>query len=192
MTMVGPALLQSTVASLVDDGFRPFVKVAMSSIVTLAMLRKRSEWKSILAAVARLHCFGCAVKSTHLDLTAPSSSSVRAWYNLASPAILSRCGRDGGGITSPAANVLLGTPTAFWGTDEVLYQTHLEEDNPPFPGHHSLYGLEIVTAAMILHTSLRALSPRNVNGVSLQVPVVVQPARSRSAITRATSLSHLV
>ncbi|CAG8908826.1 unnamed protein product [Penicillium egyptiacum] len=198
MNMVQPVLLQSTVAALVDDGFRAFVEVASHPIITHSivetiskqttdrfivtptMVRKQPPLKSILAAVGRLHCFGCAVKSTDLDTTAPWSSSVPGtiWHH--QPFYRAVSGMTAAQLASthkPAANDLLGTRTALWGTDEVLYQTRLEEDNRPFPGRHPLHGSEIVPAAVLLHTFMRALSPRSVEEVSFQVPVVVSPAR---------------
>ncbi|CAI7639412.1 unnamed protein product [Penicillium glandicola] len=198
MNMVQPVLLQSTVAALVDDGFRAFVEVASHPIITHSivetiserttdrfiatptMVRKQPALKSILAAVGRLHCFGCAVKSTDLDPTMPWSSSVPGtiWHH--QPFYRTVSGMTAAQLApthKPAANDLLGTRTALWGTDEVLYQTRLEEGNRPFPGRHPLHGSEIVPAAVLLHTFLRALSPRSVEEVSLQVPVVVSPAR---------------
>ena len=198
MNMVQPVLLQSTMAALVDDGFRAFVEVASHPIITHSiaetiseqtkdrfiatptMVRKQPALKSILAAVGRLHCFGCAVKSTDLDPTAPWSSSVpgtiwnhQSFYRAVSGMTAAQLAST----HKPPANDLLGTRTALWGTDEVLYQTRLEEDNRPFPGRHPLHGSEIVPAAVLLRTFLRALSPRSVEEVSLQVPVVVSPAR---------------
>ncbi|KGO52463.1 Acyl transferase/acyl hydrolase/lysophospholipase [Penicillium expansum] len=198
INMVLPVLLQSTVASLVDDGFRAFVEVASHPIITHSiaetiseqttdrfiaiptMMRKQQARRSILAAVGRLHCFGCAVKSTDLDPTAPWSSSVpgTTWHHQPFYRAVSRMTDAQLAPThKPTANNLLGTRTALWGTDEVLYQTRLEEDNRPFPGRHPLHGSEIIPAAVLLNTFLRALSPRSVEEVSLQVPVVVSPAR---------------
>lgn len=198
INMVQPVLLQSTVASLVDDGFRAFVEVASHPIITHSIaetiseqttdrfiaiptiMRKQQARRSILAAVGRLHCFGCAVKSTDLDPTAPWSSSVpgTTWHHQPFYRAVSRMTDAQLAPThKPTANNLLGTRTALWGTDEVLYQTRLEEDNRPFPGRHPLHGSEIIPAAVLLNTFLRALSPRSVEEVSLQVPVVVSPAR---------------
>ncbi|KAG0152687.1 hypothetical protein PDIDSM_2492 [Penicillium digitatum] len=144
------------------------------------MVRNQQARKSILAAVGRLHCFGCAVKTIDLDPTAQWSSSVPGtiWHHQPFYRAVSRMTAAQLVPThKPAANDLLGTRTALWGTDEVLYQTRLEEDNRPFPGRHPLHGSEIVPAAVLLRTFLRALSPRSVEKVSLQVPVVVSPAR---------------
>ncbi|KAJ5159287.1 uncharacterized protein N7500_008938 [Penicillium coprophilum] len=198
MNMVQPVRLQSTVAALVDDGFRAFVELASHPIITHSivetitertfdrfmvtptMVRKQPVLKSILAAVGRLHCFGCTVKCTDLDPTAPWSSSVPGtiWHHQSFyRAVTGMTAAQLAPTHNPAANDLLGTRTALWGTDEVLYQTRLEEHNRPFPGRHPLHGSEIVPAAVLLHTFLRALSPRSVENVSLQVPVVVSPAR---------------
>ncbi|OQD98979.1 hypothetical protein PENVUL_c067G07669 [Penicillium vulpinum] len=198
MNMVQPVLLQSTVAALVDDGFRAFLEVASHPIMTHSivetiderttdrfmatptMVRKQPALKSILAAVGRLHCFGCFVKTTDLDPTAPWNSSMPGtiWHH--QPFYRAVSGMTATQLISthkPTANDLLGTRTALWGTDEVVYQTRLDEDNRPFPGRHPLHGSEIVPAAVLLHTFLRALSPMSVEDVSLQVPVVVSPAR---------------
>ncbi|KAJ5490651.1 Nonribosomal peptide synthetase 7 [Penicillium expansum] len=218
INMVLPVLLQSTVASLVDDGFRAFVEVASHPIITHSiaetiseqttdrfiaiptMMRKQQARRSILAAVGRLHCFGCAVKSTDLDPTAPWSSSVpgTTWHHQPFYRAVSRMTDAQLAPThKPTANNLLGTRTALWGTDEVLYQTPLEEDNRPFPGRHPLHGSEIIPAAVLLNTFLRALSPRSVEEVSLQVPVVVSPARkiqirhNTRPVDAAASITHV-
>ncbi|OQE41362.1 hypothetical protein PENCOP_c005G01255 [Penicillium coprophilum] len=164
MNMVQPVQPQSTVDSLVDDGFRAFVELASHPIITHSivetitertsnrfivtptMVRKQPVLKCILAAVGRLHCFGCTAKCTDLDPTAPWSSSLAPSHN-------------------PAANDLLGTRTALWGTDEVLYQTRLGS------------WLRDRACRCAIAYLLRAISPRTVENVSLQVPVVVSPAR---------------
>lgn len=196
--MVQPVRLQSAITALVEDGFRSFVEVASHPIVThsivetineqttdrfiatATMVRGQPAFQSILAAVGRLHCFGGAVKLTDLDPSIPWSTSVpgTVWHH--QPFYRAVTGMTAAQLApthNPAANDLLGARTALWGTEEVLYQTRLKEDNRPFPGRHPLHGSEIVPAAVLLRTFLRALSPRSVEQVSLQVPVVVSPAR---------------
>ncbi|KAJ5769075.1 hypothetical protein N7520_003634 [Penicillium odoratum] len=196
--MIQPVRLQSTVAALVDDGFRAFVELSSHPIVTHSiietvsektkdrfiatptMVRRQPALKSILAGVGRLHCFGCPMKFTNPNPSAAWSSSVpcTTWDHQPFYRAVGRMTAAQLAPThNPAANDLLGSRTALWGTDEVLYQTHLQDDNRPFPGRHPLHGSEIVPAAVLLRTFLRALSPRSVEKVSLQVPVVVSPPR---------------
>ncbi|GKZ18416.1 type I Iterative Polyketide synthase (PKS) [Aspergillus brasiliensis] len=196
--MVQPVRLQSAVTAIAQDGFRALVEVSShpivthsvvetmsectedSTLVTPTMVRRQPALKNILAAAGRLHCFGCPIRYTDLDPSAPWSSSVPGslWHHQPFYRVMSQTPTSQLETThDPAANNLLGKRIALWGTDEVLYQTRLDEDNRPFPGHHPLHGSEIVPAAVLLRTFLQALAPRCVEQVSLQVPVVVSPAR---------------
>ncbi|SPB48697.1 unnamed protein product [Aspergillus niger] len=197
--MIQPVRLQSAIAAIAQDGFRALVEVSSHPIVTHSvvetmgectedpvlvtptMVRRQPALKSILAATGRLHCFGCAIKFIELDPNAPWNSSVPStvWHHQPFYRAVSQTSASSQLETThdPAANNLLGKRIALWGTEEVLYQTRLEEENRPFPGHHPLHGSEIVPAAVLLRTFLQALTPRCVEQVSLQVPVVVSPAR---------------
>ncbi|GKZ33612.1 type I Iterative Polyketide synthase (PKS), partial [Aspergillus brasiliensis] len=196
--MVQPVRLQSAITAIAQDGFRALVEVSShpivthsvvetmsectedSTLVTPTMVRRQPALKNILAAAGRLHCFGCPIRYTDLDPSAPWSSSVPGtlWHHQPFYRVMSQTPASQLETThDPAANNLLGKRIALWGTDEVLYQTRLDEDNRPFPGHHPLHGSEIVPAAVLLRTFLQALAPRCVEQVSLQVPVVVSPAR---------------
>ena len=54
------------------------------------------------------------------------------------------------------AYILLGGRNAVYGTNSVLWQTHLNSDTKLFPGKHPLHGVEIMPATVLLNTFLFA------------------------------------
>ena len=195
--LIHPVRLQSTIAAIVQDGFRVFMEVSSHPIVTHSihetvsqeteetflivptMVRKRPAMKSILTAIGRLHCFGCPVAYIDPNSNAAWLSDVPGtlWNHQPFYKAVAEVPRAQNATHDPFANDLLGTRTAVWGSDQVLFQTRLDEDNRPFPGHHPLYGSEIVPAAVLINTFLRATSSNCLEHVSLKVPVVVSPPR---------------
>ncbi|OXV06462.1 hypothetical protein Egran_05770 [Elaphomyces granulatus] len=195
--MVQPVRLRSTVAAMVQDGFRVFVEISSHPIVTHSMnetvsqeteerfltvptmVRKQPAMKNILTAVGRLHCFGCPVAYIDHNSNAPWVSSVPGtlWNHQQFYKAVAEVPRTQSATHDPSANDLLGARTTVGRTEQVLFQTHLDEDNRPFPGHHPLHGSEIVPAAVLINSFLKATSPNCLEDVSLKVPVVVSPPR---------------
>jgi 6-methylsalicylic acid synthase len=196
--MVNPVLLRSTIEAIANDGYRAFVEVSShpiivhsinetlesagftDTIVLPTMIRDKPAMKNILNSVGKLHCFGC-----HVACTEPNNrpwcpitprtlwSHEPYWRNVASVPL--------GQIAAhtPSSNNLLGSRTALWGTENVLFQTHLDETSRPYSGRHPLHGSEIVPAAVLINTFLHAIEStgRCLEAVSLKVPVVISPAR---------------
>jgi 6-methylsalicylic acid synthase len=195
--MIHPVRLQLTMAAIVQDGFRVFMEVSSHPIVTNSiheivsqeteetflivptMVRKWPVMKSILTSIGRLHCFGCPVAyiDPHGNAAWLSDVPGTLWNHQPFYKAVAEVPRAQNATHDPFANDLLGTRTVVWGTDQVLFQTRLDEDNRPFPGHHPLHGSEIVPAAVLINTFLRATSPNCLEHVSLKVPVVVSPPR---------------
>jgi 6-methylsalicylic acid synthase len=194
--MIQPVRLRSTVAAIAKDGYRAFVEVSSHPIVTHSidetlseegleafitvptMIRKQPAMKNILASIGKVYCFGCPVDFTKQSCKAwlaevPGTiwSHQPYWRAVAEVPLGSKPTHD------PSANNLLGSRTTLWGTDQVLFQTRLDEDNKPFPGKHPLHGSEIVPAAVLINTFLQAIPTQCLEDISLKVPVVVSPPR---------------
>ncbi|MEW5633221.1 type I polyketide synthase, partial [Streptomyces hydrogenans] len=59
----------------------------------------------------------------------------------------------------PAVNTLLGGATRIAGSTPLwLWQTHLDEESRPYPGHHPVHNVEIIPAAVLMNTFLEALA----------------------------------
>lgn len=192
--MTQPVLLRSTVTSAAKDGYRAFVEVSSHPIVTHSidetlqeggiedfiaiptMLRNKPAVKNILAAIGKLHCFGCSIAYTKNTGQSWLSGLPRTvwshqpyWRTVADVPIGKTVSHD------PLENNLLGARTNIWGSDQVLFETQLDEDRKPFPGKHPLHGSEIVPAAVLINTFLKAIPTNNLENMSLKVPVVVSP-----------------
>ncbi|GAP88298.1 putative 6-methylsalicylic acid synthase [Rosellinia necatrix] len=196
--MIRPVLLRRAIKSIAEDGYRAFVEVSghpiilnsinetleseglTNTILLPTMTRNQPAMKSILNCVGKLHCFGCRVAYTdphsrpwHPGVPRTSWSHEPYWRRVTAVPL--------GQVAShrPGSNNLLGSRTIIWGTENVLFQTHLEEANRPYPGSHPLHGSEIVPAAILINTFLRAIESVDhcLKNVSLKVPVVVSPPR---------------
>lgn len=195
--MVQPVLLRSTVNAMAEDGYRTFVEVSSHPIVansineTLSeggiddfitvptMVRKQPAMKSLLTSIGRLHCFGCSVLYTKQSrqpwaegVPGTAWAHQKFWREVAHVPFGESTTRH-----DPSSNNLLGSRIALWGSDKVLFQTRLDDENKPFPGKHPLHGSEIVPAAVLINTFLNATSGRCLENMSLKVPVSVSPPR---------------
>lgn len=215
--MVQPVLLRNAVKAISEDGYRAFVEVSSHSIVSHSisetlesegvvdaavlptMLRNKPAMGCILTCVGKLHCFGFRLACTE-QLNRPWCPSVprTKWSHEPYWRAVAKVPLGHTSTHVPTANNLLGAPTSVGGTDTVLYQTQLDETSTPYPGRHPLHGSEIVPAAVLINTFIHAIDSGNgrcLGDVSLNVPVVVSPARDlqilldRQGITLRSRLS---
>lgn len=206
--MIKPVSLRSTITAAAKDGFRAFVEVSSHPIVThsvnetlqeegledfitsATMLRNKPAMSSILTSIARIHCFGCSVAYTQKPEKPWTTEVPRTiwshepyWRHVAKVPLGEIKSHD------PMSNNLLGTRTAIWGSDKILYQTQLDENNKPFPGKHPLHGSEIVPAAVLINTFLNAGSSNCIENLSLKVPVIVSPPRDVQVLVDQSKVS---
>ncbi len=192
--MIKPVLLRSTISAAVEDGYKVFLEVSSHPIITHSinetlldagvedavalptMLRNKAAESTILRAIGKLHCLGDSIDFSRFDShqwleEVPTTvwKHQSYWRSVGgSPALAQE-------THNALSHNLLGGRTSIWGSDGMLWQTVLDETSKPFPGKHPLHGSEIVPAAVLLNTFLKASSSRSLHDVSLRVPVVVSP-----------------
>lgn len=142
------------------------------------LLRNKDTQQSLLLSLGKLHCIGESVdfktflpgKWVH-NIPQTKWEHQPYWRQVTIPA-------TGRSITHDVhAHDLLGGRTAVPTTNTVLWHTYLNCDTKPFPLKHPLHGVEIVPAAVLLSTFLKAAPGHALRNVSLRAPVVVEPPR---------------
>jgi 6-methylsalicylic acid synthase len=191
-----PVRLAAAVEAAAQDGYRAFLEVSGHPVVahsigeTLSerdtfvgstLRRKRPERAALLVALAAVHCHGIAVDWARL---APGGELVTtpqvAWQHrphwTEGPAAGVRSGRH-----DVESHALLGSPTSVSGRSLRLWQTVLDDATLPYPGSHTVDGVEIVPAAVLINSFLQAVpavdGPPGLDDVALLVPLTVSPVR---------------
>ena len=192
--MTKPVLFTSAVTAAANDNHKVFVEVSSHPIVTFSiketlidakrpdgivlptLLRNKSNQKSILLALGKLHCIGDLIdfksflRGNWLD-EVPGTvwEHQQYWRKVSSPT-------DRKIVThNVTSHQLLGRRTQISGSRNFIWETQLDPSVKPFPGNHPLYGVEIVPAAVLLNTFLSAAPGHSLRNVSLRVPLVVGP-----------------
>lgn len=170
-----PVQLTAAVAAAVQDGYRAFLEISPHPVVAhsiaeslaehrvedafvgVTLRRNRPAKLALLASVAALHCHGVDVDWARLQpagdlVTLPTNpwQRRRHCYELSAGARSISRGHD------VDSHTLLGSPGTVAGTSLRVWQTVLDDGNRPYPGSHTLSGVEIVPAAVLLATFLRA------------------------------------
>lgn len=194
--MIGPVLLTSAINAAVEDGHRIFLEISSHPIVSHSiketlidtdvvdgvvlptLLRNKDAQKSILFALGKLHSAGESVDFKRIlagswihDVPGTTWQHEPYWRQVTTSLGERNVNHD------VDAHVLLGNRTQINGFDGMLWQTCLNSQVKPFPGHHPLHGVEIIPAAVLLNTFLSAAPGCSLRNVSLHVPVVVGPSQ---------------
>ena len=195
--MVQPVLLTSAIKAAASDGYKVFVEVSShpivahsvretlldvqcsDAIVVPTLVRNKLPSKSILFTLGKLHCLGDSANLKQLlpgtwvhDLPGTVWEHQPYWRKTAEST------RTRDTVSHDVkTHALLGTETRLSGSNTVLWQSHLHPGVKPFPGNHPVQGVEIVPAAVLLHTFLRAVPGHSLRNVSLRVPVAIEPPR---------------
>ncbi|MET7307227.1 MULTISPECIES: type I polyketide synthase [unclassified Streptomyces] len=202
-----PVRFSQTVTAAVEDGHRHFLEVSSHPIVshsvneTLGELgvddavavgtlrRNTPDRVTLLGNLAALHCAGVAADlgalfagTTLAELPSVAWQHQTYWKDT----------RPGSGRRvlqhDPKVNTLLGGATRIAGSTPLwLWQTHLDEESRPYPGHHPVHNVEIIPAAVLMNTFLEALAQTGLSApggrrpalvdVALKVPVAVSVPR---------------
>ncbi|KAJ4348473.1 uncharacterized protein N0V89_009848 [Didymosphaeria variabile] len=196
--MVKPVQLVRAIEAATCDGFRLFVEVSAHPIIAHSIqetldagevadaaviptgMRNQDEGKTVLLALAKLHCAGDTVAF---------NEGLPGWWNHSVPGTAWQHQPFWPKIEKPKQPVgqnrsvdvkghkLLGAKTSVNGTNMTLWQAYLHAGAKPFPGLHPLHGSEIVPAAVLLNTFLSLAHTRSLRNVGLRTPVVVEPPR---------------
>ncbi|KAK2811026.1 Type I Iterative PKS, partial [Arthroderma sp. PD_2] len=196
--MTSPVRLTSAVHAAIDDGYRRFLEISSHPLVSHSinetlmdagiddysvihtLRRDQPAEKSMLHAIGQLHCSGVEV-----DWRAQMPGAWMQGVPLA-PWVHRPLSHHEQPVTavSTAADMhdidthtLLGRRTAIAGTDMLVYSTTLDIDTKPFPGSHPVFGTEIVPAACLINTFLRATGSCTLLNTILRVPVATSGPR---------------
>ena len=184
--------LDLAVAAAAEDGRRVFVELSPHPVVTQSieetiatvaagdvfvtgtLRRNKPECAALLGAVGALYCHDVPVDLAAVQPDGELASlPVRRWQHRpywrtpATPAIAS----SGPDVDS---NTLLGQRVPIAGaTTSVVWQNWLTHDSRPYPGTHPIHGVEVMPAAVVLHTFLTATDATALSAVDLRVPLAV-------------------
>lgn len=200
--MVSPVRLTDAVQSAIADGYRVFLEVAshplISHSVTETLLdeeiedfvvvptlrRETSAEESILHALGQLHCNGIEIDWAG-QMPGPWAQGlpVGPWVHQST---LPKVSSSATGMVVHDVNQhnLVGHRIAVAGTDTVVYTTLLDKDSKPFPGDHPVSGTEIIPAACLVNTFLKATGGRELRNVNLKVPVAIDVPRTVQVVVQ--------
>jgi len=170
-----PVRLAAAVQAAVQDGYRAFLEISAHPVVahsigeTLAeagqrdafvgstLRRDRDEQECLLASLGAAHCGGIRLDWTRLQpggdlITLPRVAwQHRRYWRDSTPAA-------GGLAHDPDSHALIGTLVSVAGQPLRLWRTLLDDSRRPYPGSHTINGVEITPAAVLLATFRRAAS----------------------------------
>ncbi|MEV0614696.1 beta-ketoacyl synthase N-terminal-like domain-containing protein [Nonomuraea sp. NPDC050404] len=170
-----PVLLAAATTAAAQDGHRAFLEISPHPVVahsiteTLAetgfedvfvgttLRRNQPERATFRTALGLAHCHGVEPDWSRLQ---PSGGLVTlppyAWQHRRhwreAP------GGDENRGHEADSHTLLGAGTSLAGSRTRVWRTSLEDANRPYPGSHAVGGVEIVPAAVLVNTFLRAVA----------------------------------
>lgn len=200
--MVNPVHLTSAVQAAVEDKYRVFLEISTHPVVshsisetlmhagiedfamTHTMLRNKPSQQSVLNAVAELHCKGVEI-NWKFAMPGPWATAVpkTAWQHRPVWRKIETGPARGSQTHDVEKHTLLGQRLNVAGTDTVVYATRLDNDTKPFPGSHPLHGTEIVPAAGLINTFIKATGASALSDIVLRTPVAINAPRSVQVIS---------
>ncbi|KAK5991856.1 6-methylsalicylic acid synthase acuA [Cladobotryum mycophilum] len=208
--MVNPVHLTSAVQAAADDSYRNFLEVSSHPLVSHSitetlmevgiedytvvptLMRDKPGEKSILHAIAQLHCRGVpveweAIMTDDWEKGLPNMPWIHkpAWRKIETGPINIAQTHD------VEKHTLLGQRIGVASTDTILYTTRLDNDSKPFPGSHPLHGTEIVPAAALINTFVKATGANVLENVVLRVPVAINAPRSVQVVAQRNEVKIL-
>lgn len=206
--MLNPVLLTSAVTAAAADGYRVFLEVSSHPIVTHSiketlmeanvaddvviptMQRDKPVAKTLLLALGKLHCAGATVDFKKLlpgqfipEVPGTVWDHQPYWRNV-------NIGSSEGKVSHDVrSHTLLGKRTEVFGTDNVFWQTHLDDTVKPFPRSHFVHDSEIIPAATSLNTFHHATGARCLEDIKLRTPLVIMPAQEVQVLLQNNQIS---
>ncbi|MFF3855649.1 type I polyketide synthase [Micromonospora sp. NPDC002575] len=188
-----PVRLSTAVLAAAGDGYRTFVEISSHPVVAhsigealadqhadvfvgTSLRRNQPERATLLANAGALYCHGVALDWARLQPVGELAAlPTVAWQRR--PLWRESRPRGGGlGLQHDGdSHTLLGTEVPVGGHGMRLWRTLLDESCRPYPGSHTINGVEIVPAAILINTLLRAAQDGGgtpvLRDVSLRVPL---------------------
>ncbi len=195
-----PVRLAAAVEAAAQDGYRSFLEISAHPVVTHSidetlgtlgvsdgfvggtLRRARPERAAFLAALGALHSSGRSVdwnvlqpSGTLIDLPAYPWQRRRHWREATAH------GSGEGLQLDVEAHSLLGSAISVAGRSQRLWRARLTDGGRPYPGSHTINGVEIVPAAVLVSTFLqageRAGTPPVLTDVTLRAPLATAESR---------------
>ena len=210
--MVNTVNLTGAIQAAAEDSYRIFMEISSHPLVSHSiydtlmdtgvdiedycivptLVKGNSSKKSILHAIAQLHCRGIAI-DWRTQMSAPWSSCLPntrwihrpTWRKIETGPINTIQTHD------VESHTLLGRYINVAGTNTVVYSTRLDQDSKPFPGSHPLHGTEVVPAACLFNTFIKATGCTVLEDVILLVPVAINAPRSVQIIAQQNGIKVL-
>ncbi|KAF3899508.1 Beta-ketoacyl synthase [Trichophyton interdigitale] len=197
--MTNPVRLTSAVLAAIDDGYRRFLEISSHPLVSHSinetlmeagiedysiihtLRRDQPAEKSILHAIGQIHCSGVEISwNSQMKGLWMQDVPLSPWVHR--PIAQKQPVHSTMGMVADVHDVdthtLLGRRTAIAGTDLVVHSTTLDSSTKPFPGSHPVFGTEIVPAACLLNTFLKAAGKSSLQNIILKVPVATSGSRT--------------
>ncbi len=196
-----PVMLVSAVKAALEDGFSLFLEVSSAPIVAPSIREiadhekrddvcicgtlspNRPEAASVAASLATLYCHGANIDWSALypphelvDLPTMAWQHRSFWPDARISVANSSFGH------APESHTLLGIPEHIQGSPPLtVWRTRLEFDSRPYPGMHPICGVEIIPAAVLLLSLMKA-GARNgalaaLRDIALMTPIPVETPR---------------
>jgi 6-methylsalicylic acid synthase len=198
-----PVRFAGAVAAAVEDGHRVFLEVSAHPVVTHSIVetlgaggihehcvvhtlrRDRPERATLMGNLGILHCHGVPVnwrvmypQGELVNLPPAAWQRRRYWRE----SVGETAGR---GHHDPQSHTLLGAPATITGSTPLrCWRTSVDAGSRPYPGSHTIHGVEIVPAAVILQTFLTAASPAGIAGVDLALPLPLDAPREVQVVAQ--------
>lgn len=204
--MVSPVRLTDAIHSAIEDGHRVFLEVSshplISHSVTETLLdgeiedfvvvptlrRDTSPEKCILHALGQLHCNGIEIDwACQMPGRWAQGLPVGPWLHQPTlPKVSSSA--TGMEVHDVNQHNLVGHRIPVASTDTVVYTTLLDKESKPFPGDHPVSGTEIIPAACLVNTFLKATGGRGLRNINLKVPVAIDVPRTVQIVVQGSQV----
>ncbi|MEV4805672.1 beta-ketoacyl synthase N-terminal-like domain-containing protein [Nonomuraea sp. NPDC049421] len=187
-----PVRLAAATAAAAEDGHRVFLEISPHPVVThsvtetlsehgyedvfagTTLRRNQPELSTFEIAVGTAHCHGVEVDWRRLQ---PSGGLTTlppyAWQHRRHWRDPSTSNDHPGHDAD--SHTLLGAVTSVAGSDVRVWRTSLQDAGRPYPGSHALNGVEIVPAAVLVNTFLRAAAQGSDEDVTLTGVEMLHP-----------------
>ncbi|MFC5059914.1 type I polyketide synthase [Saccharothrix xinjiangensis] len=181
-----PVRLMSAVRAALDDGYDAFVEISAHPVVAHSIdevlaeagadtafvgWTLRRDQPTPHAALGAAHCRGVRLdwdrlhpQGGHAALPGVAWQHRSHWHGTGA-------GRGAGLGHDVDAHALLGPEVPVAGRSLRLWRTRLDDTRRPYPGSHTVNGVEIVPAAVLLTTLLGAAGGADLARVALRLPL---------------------
>ncbi|MER5968474.1 beta-ketoacyl synthase N-terminal-like domain-containing protein [Streptomyces sp. NPDC002055] len=202
-----PVRFRHAVQAAAEDGFRVFLEVsahpvtghslqetleaagAGESCVAGSLRRDRPEREQLLLNAGLLHCHGVPLDWPSLHPGGPPAPLPnRTWHR--QRYWREPVARDTGRVRPEVSGrTLLGSRVTLAGSTPLdLWSGRADRESRPYPGSHTIQGVEIVPASVVLETFLRAGPDRDgeqaLRDVAFAVPLTLEEAREIDVIAQ--------